>query len=146
MIALLDVSVLIALIDPAHIGHLTAHAWFAREHKAGWATCPLTQNGALRILSHPKYPNSPGGPPQVLPALHSLLAQPGHAFWPDEISLLDDPLIAQDRLLTSGQLTDTYLLALAVFKGGRLATFDRRLAPDAVKGGRDALHLITDAP
>jgi predicted nucleic acid-binding protein len=79
----------------------------------------------------------------VLPALHSLLSQPGHAFWPDDISLLGDRLIAQDRLLTSGQLTDTYLLALAVSNGGRLATFDRRLAPDAVKGGKAALHLIT---
>ncbi|WP_197458413.1 hypothetical protein [Brevundimonas sp. GW460-12-10-14-LB2] len=86
MIALLDVSVLIALIDPAHTEHLTAHAWFAREHQAGWATCPLTENGALRILSNPKYPNSPGAPAQVLPALHSLLSQPGHAFWPDGIS------------------------------------------------------------
>lgn len=143
MIALLDVSVLIALIDPAHTEHLTAHAWFAREHQAGWATCPLTENGALRILSNPKYPNSPGAPAQVLPALHSLLSQPGHAFWPDDISLLGDRLIAQDRLLTSGQLTDTYLLALAVSNGGRLATFDRRLAPDAVKGGKAALHLIT---
>ena len=58
-------------------------------------------------------------------------------------ALLGDRLIAQDRLLTSGQLTDTYLLALAVSNGGRLATFDRRLAPDAVKGGKAALHLIT---
>lgn len=143
MIALLDVSVLIALIDPAHTEHLTAHAWFANEHQAGWATCPLTENGALRILSNPKYPNSPGAPAQVLPALHSLLSQPGHVFWPDDISLLSDRLIAQDRLLTSGQLTDTYLLALAVSNGGRLATFDRRLAPGAVKGGKAALHLIT---
>lgn len=128
MIALLDVSVLIALIDPAHTEHLTAHAWFANEYQAGWATCPLTENGALRILSNPKYPNSPGAPAQVLPALHSLLSQPGHVFWPDDISLLSDRLIAQDRLLTSGQLTDSYLLALAVSNGGRLATFDRRLA------------------
>ena len=143
MIALLDVSVLIALIDPAHTQHLTAHAWFAREHSTGWATCPLTENGALRILSNPKYPNSPGAPAQVLPALHSLRSQPGHAFWPDDISLLGDSLIAQDRLLTSGQLTDTYLLALAVSNCGRLATFDRRLAPDAVSGGKAALHLIT---
>lgn len=142
MIALLDVSVLIALIDPAHTQHLAAHDWFAREHSTGWATCPLTENGALRIVSHPKYSNSAGAPHLVLPALHSLIGQPGHIFWPDDLSLLNDPLIDPSRLLTSSQLTDTYLLALAVAKGGRLATFDRRLSPDAVAGGRKALHLI----
>ena len=143
MIALLDVSALIALIDPAHTEHLTVHAWFARESHRGWATCPLTENGALRIVSHPKYPNTPGAPSAVAPALHSLLGQPSHVFWPDDISLLNTPLVDVDRLLTSGQLTDSYLLALAVSRGGRLATLDRRLVASAVKDGKAALHLIT---
>jgi hypothetical protein len=139
---LLDVNVLIALIDPAHIQHDLAHEWFAAVGKRAWTTCPLTENGVLRIVGDTRYPNSPNTPAAVAELLSGLLALPGHLFWPDDISLLDPQKLDTARLLNSGQVTDSYLLALACAHDGQLATFDRRLVTDAVRGGAQALHLI----
>ena len=139
---LLDVNVLIALVDSAHVHHEPAHAWFAAEGQRAWATCPMTENGLLRIVGHPRYPNSPGGPVAVAGLLAALRALPGHAFWPDDISLSDSARVDTGKLLTQAQVTDSYLLALAVAHAGKLASFDRRLVTDAVQGGREALQLI----
>jgi hypothetical protein len=139
---LLDVNVLIALIDPAHVQHDRAHDWFAAKGYQAWATCPITENGVIRIVGSTRYPNSPGTPAAVAELVSILRALGGHEFWPDEISLLDSQLIETSRLLDSGQVTDTYLLALAVARGGQFATFDRHLVPDAVIGGLQALHII----
>jgi toxin-antitoxin system PIN domain toxin len=139
---LLDVNVLVALIDPAHVQHDRAHDWFAAKGRKAWATCPLTENGVLRVVGHARYPNSPGTPAAVADVLSVLLALGGHEFWPDDISLFDSQRIDATRLLESGQVTDTYLLALARGHGGQLATFDRRLVADAVIDGSKALHVI----
>jgi hypothetical protein len=139
---LLDVNVLIALIDPAHVQHDRAHEWFAKSGKKAWATCPLTENGALRIVGHSRYPNSPGTPAAVAELMAGFLALPGHEFWADDLTLFDGRLVRCDRLLDSAQVTDTYLLALAAAHGGRLATFDRNLVMDAVVNGSQFLHLI----
>ena len=139
---LLDVNVLIALIDPAHVHHEAAHAWFAAEGSAAWATCPLTENGVLRVAGHPRYPNSPGAPASAAQVMARLCALPGHVFWPDDISVLDSSRLDASRLLSSGQVTDSYLLALARAHGGKLATFDRRLVLDAVSDGAQSLRLI----
>jgi uncharacterized protein len=136
------VNVLIALIDPGHVQHDPAQAWFAEEGHQGWATCPITENGVLRIVGHPRYPNSPGTPAAVAELLTGLRALPGHDFWPDDASLLDRRWVASDRLLDSSQVTDSYLLALASAHGGQLATFDRRLVTVAVAGGAKAIHII----
>ena len=139
---LLDVNVLIALVDPSHVQHDAAHLWFsARGHKA-WATCPLTENGVLRIISHSRYPNSPGTPAAVTPLLIALRGLPGHVFWPDDVTLLDPDRVDATRLLDSSQITDSYLLALADARDGQLATFDRRLVTTAVRRGARRLHLI----
>ncbi|MEO6966990.1 MAG: TA system VapC family ribonuclease toxin [Rhodanobacteraceae bacterium] len=138
---LLDVNVLIALIDPKHSHHLIAHQWLA-QHRAAWATCPLTENSVLRIVGHPRYPTGPGSPAKVAPSLVSVRARPGHCFWQDDLSLLDARIVDATRLLTPHQITDTYLLALAVKHGGKLASFDKRLVADAVRGGNAALHVI----
>jgi len=142
MTFLLDVNVLIALIDPAHIQHDAAHEWFAAYGQHSWATCPLTENGVLRIVGHARYPNSPGTPSAVAPLMVGLCALPGHVFWPDDISLFDTERFDMARLLISGQVTDSYLLALAYAHGGQLATFDRRLVMSAVRDGEQGLHLI----
>lgn len=142
MTYLLDVNVLIALIDPSHVGHEAAHAWFAQTGSKSWATCPVTENGVLRIAGHPKYPNSPGSPALVAPIVRRLCGLPGHVFWRDDISLLTSDLVNIDEVKTPGQLTDTYLLALAAVNAGQLATLDRRLSPKAVRHGRAALHVI----
>jgi len=142
LIRLLDVNVLIALADPSHVSHDKAHDWFAQVGRAGWATCPITENGLVRILSNPKYPNSPGGPAEAAMVLSAFVSLPGHAFWPDSISLRDAALFAHDRIGHAANVTDAYLLALAVANGGALATLDRRLSPVAVHGGRTALRII----
>ena len=139
---LLDVNVLIALVDPSHVQHDEAHAWFSKQSRKGWATCPMTENGLLRIVGHPRYPNSPGTPAAVAPILAGLRALPGHTFWPDDISLMDLDRLDPNRLLHANQVTDSYLLALAQAHDGRLATFDRKLVVDAVRGGAAALHPI----
>jgi len=140
---LLDVNVLIALIDPAHVAHDDAHAWFAQIGYRSWATCPITENGVLRILGNPKYPNSPGSPAVVAGIIQQLCALPGHCFWAENFSLAGSDEIDPGRILTSAQVTDTYLLAMAKLRGCQLATFDRRLSASAVKDGKSALHLIS---
>jgi toxin-antitoxin system PIN domain toxin len=139
---LLDVNVLIALIDPTHVGHEAAHSWFHRASGAAWATCPITENGVLRIVGHPKYPNSAGSPAAVAPIVAELRTLRGHVFWADDLSLAGSDRIDTTAIKTPGHVTDTYLLALAVTKGGRLVTFDRRLSTTAVKGGRAGLYVI----
>ena len=139
---LLDVNVLIALIDPTHVGHDAAHRWFGAKGAAAWATCPLTENGVIRILGHPKYPNSAGSPAAVAPIVGRLRTLPGHVFWCDDLSLLGSVLVDPTQIMTPAQVTDTYLLALAVANDGQLATFDRRLSSTAVRRGRAALHVI----
>jgi predicted nucleic acid-binding protein len=80
-----DVLVLIALIDPTHIHHDTAHRWFALEGAAGWAACKLTENGVVRIVGRPNYPNAPGAPSIVADILDRFCRHGGHMFWPDDI-------------------------------------------------------------
>jgi toxin-antitoxin system PIN domain toxin len=142
MTFLLDANLLIALIDRAHVHHGAAHIWFAERGHYAWATCPLTENAVLRIVGNSRYPNSPGTPAAVAPLMAGLRALPGHNFWSDDISLLDAEKLDQARLLGSGQVTDSYLLALARAHGGKLATFDRRIVTDAVPQGQQSLHLL----
>jgi hypothetical protein len=139
---LLDVNMLIALVDPAHVQHDRAHAWFSRAGRKSFATCPITENGLLRIVGHPKYPNSPGPPSAVARSLVAIRALPGHHFWPDEISLADDARVDASLLSSHSRVTDAYLLALAHANGGQLATMDRKLTAEAVPGARAALELI----
>ncbi len=139
---LLDVNVLIALIDPGHVKHDLAHEWFALTGKAAWATCPITENGVIRIAGNSRYINSVGNPGEVADMLQRMRGLPGHRFWPDDITLLDERYFYRDRLLASAHLTDSYLLALASAHNGKLATLDRRLVTNAVVGGHKALHVI----
>jgi hypothetical protein len=90
--------VLIALIDPAHI-------WFMTTGAASWATCPMTENGVLRIVGDPKYPNSVGSPAACAPILAGLVGLPGHVFWADAISLRQDGLVDVAQIMTPGQVT-----------------------------------------
>lgn len=140
--ALFDVNVLIALVDPRHVHHEICHRWFAARGALPWATCALTQNAVLRILGHPRYPNSPGTPALVTPVLRALVAHPQHQFWGAAPSLLTELAVETSALLDPGQITDTYLLALAVHEQGVLATLDRRIQLQSVPSAADALQLI----
>lgn len=137
---LLDVNLLLALSDPMHIHHEAAHRWFGDAGHRAWATCPLTENAYVRIASHPSYPNRPGDAAVVLESLRRFYALAEHEFWPDDASLLD--LVQPGAALTHGQVTDVYLLGLAARKGGKLATFDRRIPSQVVPGGTAALEVI----
>lgn len=139
---LLDVNVLIALIDPGHIQHERAHDWFGRVGAKAFATCPITENGLLRIVGHPKYPNSPGPPGVVAAMLATIRGLDGHAFWPDSISLLDGSRADPTLLSSHSRITDSYLLALARANHGKLATLDQKLATEAVNDGQSSLSLI----
>jgi toxin-antitoxin system PIN domain toxin len=139
---LLDVNVLIALIDPAHLQHEAVHTWFGGVGRKSFATCPITENGLLRIVGHPKYPNSPGPPSVVVHALAAIRALPGHRFWADTVSLMDGALVDASLLSSHSRVTDSYLLALAHANKGRLATLDQKLATEAVHLGKGALALI----
>ncbi len=142
MTYLLDVNVLIALIDPTHVGHDASHRWFGDTGAQSWATCPITENGVIRIIGHPKYPNTLGSPAAVAPILQTLRALPGHIFWPDDLSFMGSDLINLDHVTTPSQVTDTYLLALAIAHKGQLATFDRHVSTKAIRGGKAGLHII----
>jgi toxin-antitoxin system PIN domain toxin len=145
--ALLDVNVLVALHDPAHPNHEDAHRWFGRNRKRGWATSPVTVNGCVRVLSNPAYPTVAAAPAEAASRLRVLCADPSHEFWSDSVSLLDDSLFRLQAITGHQQITDLYLLGLAVRHGGRLATFDRSIPFKAVVGAGPAhLELIGSAP
>jgi hypothetical protein len=141
MRALLDVNVLIALLDQAHPHHDTALSWLKANIKHGWASCPITQNGCIRIMSQAAYPGArPAG--QIIDRLRGALNHSAHLFWPDDTSIVDPQIVDGTRVHSARQITDTYLLALALKHGGRLVTFDSGIALSAVKGAT-ARNLVT---
>lgn len=140
MRALLDVNVLIALLDAGHVSHHAARDWFAANASQGWASCAITQNGCLRIMSHAGYVNA-RPVADVARRLYAATSLPIHEFWADTVSILDPERIDHSRIHGPKQLTDVYLLALAVAHDGRLVTFDRAIPTGAVRGAT-AAHLV----
>jgi hypothetical protein len=139
--ALLDVNVLIALLDSDHASHDSAINWFAQHAREGWASCPITQNGCIRIMSNPGYPNAL--PVQaVIEHLAEACRQDIHEFWPDVVSLLDSDAVDSSRIHGPRQLTDIYLLALATQHEGRLITFDTGIPLAAVRNATAQNLLI----
>lgn len=134
MIALLDVDVLVALFDPAHVHHEVAHAWFAENRSQGWATCPVTENGFARAVSHPDYPGRRSTVADTLERLQAFTDSGDHHFWPDSTSLRRRSRLDARRLEGHDRIASAYLLLLAVQNEGRLATFDRNVPVGAVLG------------
>lgn len=122
---LLDVNVLVALMWPAHDGHERAQNWFARHSRAGWATCPFTQAGCVRILSNPAFSSDAVTPQEALKLLRSNLEHPSHLFWPDDLTFAKAVEPMQRQLMGHRQVSDAYLLGLAIRRKARLATLDR---------------------
>ena len=139
MRALFDVNMLIALFDPEHIHHNPAQSWWDANREGGWASCPLSQNGFVRITSQATYPK-PSPAHDMVERLAEAVADTNHEFWPDDISITDEALFVRDRMLGPKRLTDIYLLALAVRHDGRLATFDRKI-PLATVRGAEPRHI-----
>ncbi len=141
MRALLDVNVLIALLDPLHVHHGTAQHWFACEGENGWATCPITQNGFVRIVAQPAY----GGTWSVAGAVELLgefTAHAKHEFWADSVSLTDPAVCHAHKIGGPRRVTDIYLLALARANRGVFVTLDAKVSPQAVVDGDPHLALI----
>jgi toxin-antitoxin system PIN domain toxin len=140
MRALLDVNVLIALLDSDHTSHPVAFDWFKEHAGEGWASCPITQNGCVRIMSNPGYPNA-----LTIQSVTKRLADACevdvHEFWSDDISLLDPNTVDSTRIHGPRQLTDIYLLALAVGHEGRFVTFDTGISLAAVQKATTR-HLV----
>lgn len=137
---LLDVNVLIPLIHPTHAVASEARAWFERVRADGWAICPQTENGLIRILSGSKYPTESNDPVYYAELFGELVQLPHHVFWPDDISSRD--FLTPTMQLTSKEFPDLYLLALAMEHGGKLATFDEDVPAHIIPGGANALELI----
>lgn len=141
MRALLDVNILIALLDAAHVHHRIAQDWLHDHINEGWASCPLTQNGCVRIMAQAGYPGAQA-PALIAARLTEACQTQWHKFWPDNISLLESGLLDWGKILSSRQLTDAYLLALAVQHGGRLVTLGKSIPMAAVPGARRR-HLVS---
>jgi uncharacterized protein len=121
---LLDVNVLIALLWPPHEAHARAQRWFAKNADQGWATCAMTQASFVRIVSNPVFSRRVVSPRDALQVLQGSLQHPAHRFWTEDIGVTEALAHFGRRLLGHQQITDAYLLGLAIQKKGRLATLD----------------------
>lgn len=133
MRALLDINVLLALLDRDHLDHERARSWFEAEITGGWASCAITENGFVRVISQPRYPN-PITPAEAASLLAGATEQPHHLFWSCDLSLLDASVVDRSRLHGPRQVTDAYLLALATEHLGRFVTFDQSVSLAVVRG------------
>ena len=124
MIALLDVNVLIALAWPNHVHHAAAREWFEAQRQDGWATCPLTEAGFVRVSCNPAVVRHNVTPLEAIAVLRRLTRLGSHTFWPLDRSVMDLPESIGVRLQGYRQVTDAVLLAAAMQRNGRLATLD----------------------
>ena len=134
MIHLLDVNLLVALFDPGHMHHEAAHRWFSGAREDGWATCPMTENGFVRVLSNPAYPGRRTRVADAVARLRRFSESGGHTHWPDDVSILQAEAFDPSHLAGHREVTDVYLLGLAVRHEGTFATFDRSVRTSAVSG------------
>jgi toxin-antitoxin system PIN domain toxin len=134
---LLDVNALIALISPGHVHHERMHIWFGEHSQQGWATCPITENGAIRVLAQSILAVYRDRAFEVLALLKELKESEAsnHRFWTDSVSLTDDALFRVEYILGPKLVTDAYLLGLAAKHGARLVSFDRSLPWQAIRNG-----------
>jgi uncharacterized protein len=124
---LLDVNVLVALLWPPHEAHARAQRWFAHNAHQGWATCAMTETGFVRIVSNPAFSQRAVSPRDALQVLSGSLNHPAHRFWTEDIGITEALAHFGRRVLGHQQITDAYLLGLAIHKKGRLATLDAGL-------------------
>ena len=142
MIHLLDVNLLIALAWPTHTHHAAAHAWFGPRAADGWATCPITQCGFVRISSNPKIIPAAATPDVAVNALRQMIGNPHHVFWPDDVMFTDETFVQHAALKGHRQVTDLYLVALALRHGGALATADAALPSSLPLSHRRAVVVV----
>jgi toxin-antitoxin system PIN domain toxin len=142
---LLDANVLIALAWPTHNAHERVQHWFSRNAKQGWATCPFTECAFVSVVSNPAFSPNFLTLPEAVRLLSLNVKHPAHRFWADDLAVEDALQHFQRRLVGHNQVTDGYLLGLAMQNKGRLATLDESLASllDAKSIERDRVELIS---
>lgn len=121
---LLDVNVLVALLWPKHAQHDAAGRWFEKHRKKGWATCPFTEAGFVRITSNPAFSIHSLRPAEAMKLLRENTEAADHQFWPADFEVEAVNSTFGNRVLSHQNVTDAYLLTLAIKRGGMLATFD----------------------
>lgn len=139
--ALLDVNVLIAFVWPAHNAHHQATRWFNRHAQQGWATCPFTQAAFVRILSNPAFSPDALTATDAISLLTANLAHPAHQFWSNTIDFTEAIRPFRNQITGHQQVTDAYLLGLAMHKKGRFVTLDRSIRALIPAGGIDKIAL-----
>ena len=127
MISLLDVNVLVAVTQPAHVHHAAASEWLQRQQLEGWASTPLTELGLLRLSCNSKVTVPALTPAEGVALIEALREDVGHRFWPDSLQVGEED-VDWSTIRTHRQITDARLVALARANSGRLATFDTALA------------------
>jgi predicted nucleic acid-binding protein len=137
-----DINTILALLDQRHVHHQDAHHWLGRNSSADFLICPHVENGVIRIASQPRYPNCLGTTGAARAALIQFVAEMRMERCPMDTSLLDDKILLKPSLLTPSGVADLYLLAVAATNGAKLATFDKRIQPSAIQGGKAAIELI----
>ena len=137
-----DVNALLALLDPMHIHHESAHQWYEKRRKPALLLCSHVVNGVIRIASQPKYPNSLGTCERVRELLHRFVESVDAAFCQQDVNLLDDAILLRPEELTPSRVSDLYLLALAVANQATFVSFNNRIPARAVKGGKDSMEVI----
>jgi len=143
MRALLDVNVLIALLDAAHALHQHAHEWWGKHSNRGWASCPLVENGVVRIMVNPGYSATRRfHAEEIINSLSGFAGASDHEFWPDSLTVRDSKTFLPDRIHGGRQLTDIYLLALATCHGGKLVTFDQGIPLFSVRTAKAANLVV----
>jgi uncharacterized protein len=141
--SLLDVNCLIALFDFPHASHAIVRDWFLGSAHRGWLTCPLTENGCVRIMSSKGYARQKPAI-AVVENLREAFNDPSHDFIADDFSITSGGW-SEPSLLTSAQITDLYLLKLAINNNARLITLDKRIQYSVVEGAKpDDLVILTD--
>ena len=138
---LLDISVLIALCDPNHVAHQRVALWFEETGAKAWVSCPMTENGFLRIISSPSYPGLSGSVPVAAELLRRLTRHRGHDFWPDDYSMANG-VVDLGRIAGPKQVTDLYLLGLAAKRKAKFSTLDLVIPAKLVQGGAEAYEII----
>lgn len=140
-VGLLDVNMLVAIGWSSHAHHKHALKWFSENREFGWATCPITQCGFVRLSCNPAFTPDAVAPAEAVRLLCKLVASGGHTFWPDELSMASD-LIPADLVTGHRQVTDAYLLRPAMHHGGRLVTLDQKLKSLVSPGSKVPEQLV----
>ncbi len=138
-VALLDVNLLVALAWPSHVHHATAHGWFSHRRPLGWATCPTTEIGFVRVSCNATVIPYAASPVDAMALLDQITDLDGHQFWADDVRGVVGPELDGSLVVGHRQVTDAHLLAIALSRGGVLATLDRRVRALAPRARADAV-------